>query len=204
MMRLILLLSIMGAAALDAAPFSHQLHLKLKPDCGSCHTAAATSTLASDNLLPDQKACQPCHESREIPRPNSTRVAHFNHQLHGKLGNIAPILAAAIDKKQYLRPPGDIRAHLNGTNPCQACHRGLEESQQVSAVNMPGMADCIVCHSNIDNPFSCEKCHAKGDNLKPASHVEGFMSAHSAGNLNMDKASCTICHGTNFRCLGCH
>jgi len=97
-----------------------------------------------------------------------------------------------------------IRRHLNGTNPCQACHRGLEESVQVSASNMPVMADCIVCHSQIDNPFSCEKCHAKGDNLKPASHVQGFMSSHSSGTMNLDKASCTICHGTNFRCLGCH
>jgi len=66
------------------------------------------------------------------------------------------------------------------------------------------MADCIVCHNQIDNPFSCDKCHASGVNLKPASHVEGFMSAHSSGKMNLDKASCTICHGRTFRCLGCH
>lgn len=202
-MSRLVLLAMWGAASF-AAPFSHQLHLKLRPDCGACHTAAAASTSASDNLLPDQKACLPCHQSREIPGPPATRVAHFSHQQHVKMGNLAPVLAAAIDKKQYLQPAGDIRRHLNGTNACQACHRGLEESTQVSASNMPAMADCIVCHSQIDNPFSCEKCHAKGDNLKPASHVQGYMSSHSSGTLNLDKASCTICHGTNFRCLGCH
>jgi predicted CXXCH cytochrome family protein len=203
MSRLLVLLAI-GGATVYAAPFSHQLHLKLKPDCGSCHSAAATSTTPQDNLLPEQKACLPCHQNAEIGAPSTTRLAHFSHQQHLKMGNIAPIIAAAIDKSQYLQPPGDTRAHLNGTNPCQACHRGLEESRQVGAVNMPRMADCIVCHTQIDNPFSCDKCHSKGDNLKPASHVQGFMSAHSSGTLNLDKASCTICHGTNFRCLGCH
>ena len=202
-MRLILLLSITGAASF-AAPFSHQFHLQFKVACSACHTAAATSTSPADNLLPTQKSCQPCHDSRDIPGPPTTRVAHFSHQQHLKMGNLAPMLAAAIDKKQYLQPPDDIRRHLNGDNPCEACHRGLEESTQVSAANVPKMADCLVCHSQIDNPFSCEKCHAKNDNLKPASHVEGFMSAHSAGNLKLDKASCTACHGTNFRCLGCH
>ena len=202
-MRYLLLLSMMGAAAVTA-PFSHQLHLQVKLDCNTCHTAAATSTSPADNLLPNQKACQSCHESREIPGPPTTRVVHFSHQQHLKMGNLAATIAAAIDKNQYLQPPGDIRRHLNGINQCQACHRGLEESTQVSALNMPKMADCLVCHSQIDNPFSCTKCHAKDDNLKPASHVEGFMSAHSAGNLKLDKASCTVCHGTNFRCLGCH
>jgi len=203
-MRLFLLLSVMAAAGMDAAPFSHQLHLKLKPDCGTCHTGAAASTTPADNLLPDQRVCQPCHQSREVAGPHATRVAHFSHQQHLKMGNLAPVIAAAIDKKQYLQNPGDLRRHLNGSNPCEACHRGLEESNQVSSANMPKMADCLVCHNQIDNPFSCEKCHAKGDNLKPASHVEGFMSAHSSGTMKLDKASCVVCHGTTFRCLGCH
>ncbi|MDE3165589.1 MAG: hypothetical protein KGN36_07280, partial [Acidobacteriota bacterium] len=94
--------------------------------------------------------------------------------------------------------------HLNGKNACEACHRGMEESTQVSRANLPEMADCLVCHSQIDNPFSCEKCHAKEDNLKPANHVEGFMSAHSSGKLNLDKSTCAVCHGREFRCLGCH
>src|SRR5882757_6251265 len=123
MKRLLALLAI-GGAALYSAPFSHQLHLKLKPDCGSCHTAAATSTTPRDNLLPDRKACLPCHQTVEIPGAPTTRLAHFSHQQHLKMGNIAPVIAGAIDKKQYLQPPGDTRAHLNGTNPCQACHRG--------------------------------------------------------------------------------
>jgi hypothetical protein len=120
------------------------------------------------------------------------------------MGNVAPLLAAAIDKGTYLQPPGDIRRYLNTTDACQACHRGLPESGRVTSAAMPQMADCLVCHTEIDNPFSCEKCHAKGAPLKPASHLPGFLSDHTSGKLNLDKASCVVCHGRNFRCLGCH
>jgi len=203
-MRLSLCLLMIWGAAGYAAPFSHKIHLQLKLDCVRCHPAAAGSTTPQENLLPDRKVCLTCHPSAEIGAPPTTNLAHFSHQQHLKMGNIAPVIAAAIDKKDYLQPSGDTRAHLNGTNSCEACHRGLEESDQVTAANMPRMADCLVCHSQIDNPFSCEKCHAANANLKPASHVAGFMSEHSSGRLNLDKASCTVCHGRNFRCLGCH
>jgi len=197
-----ILLAAWGAA--QAAPFSHKLHLGLKLECTTCHSAAAASTKAADNLLPNKAACTPCHQDREIPAPRQTRVVSFNHALHLKMGNVAPLIAAAIDKKTYLQPPDDIRRHLDTGDPCQACHRGLPDSVQVGAADMPKMADCIVCHSDIDNPFSCEKCHAKDANLKPPSHVANFISNHTSGKLNLDKASCVVCHGRNFRCLGCH
>ena len=69
---------------------------------------------------------------------------------------------------------------------------------------MPQMADCLVCHTQIDAPFSCEKCHAKDAPLKPASHVPSFLNDHTSGKLNLDKVTCTVCHGREFRCLGCH
>jgi hypothetical protein len=188
----------------NAAPFSHQLHLQLKLECVRCHTAAAASTKPQDNLLPDPQECMDCHGTADIPPPTTTRVVHFSHAQHLKMGNIGPLIAAAIDKKTYLQPPGDTRRHLNSTNACEACHRGLGESAQVSAVNMPRMADCLVCHTEIDNPFSCEKCHARNAPLKPANHVASFLSDHTSGKLNLDKASCVVCHGRNFRCLGCH
>jgi predicted CXXCH cytochrome family protein len=204
--RLAVILIAWGAAwgASYAAPFSHKLHLGLELQCTTCHTAAAASTKVSDNLLPAKAVCLPCHEDRQIPEPPRTRVTTFSHAQHLKMGNLAPILAAAIDKRTYLQPPGDIRRHLNSQNACQACHRGLEESDQVTPAAMPQMADCTVCHTEIDNPFSCEKCHAKDAPLKPASHLSSFLSDHTSGKLNLDKASCVVCHGRNFRCLGCH
>jgi hypothetical protein len=193
-----------ASAGAAAAPFSHKLHLGLDLQCVTCHPAAPGSTKVSDDLLPVKTVCRPCHADAQIPAPPVTRLAFFPHMLHLKMGNIAPVIAAAIDNKTYLQPPGDTRRHLNSENPCEACHRGLHESDQVTAAAMPRMADCIVCHSDIDNPFSCEKCHAKDAQLKPASHVPSFLSDHTSGKLNLDKASCVICHGRNFRCLGCH
>ncbi len=131
-------------------------------------------------------------------------LKEFSHKKHLKLGNVAPVIAAAIDKGTYLGHGERIRPFLNSTNACVACHRGLEDSDHVSAANMPQMADCIVCHNTIDPPDSCAFCHPKGAQLKPASHVAGFLDTHTNKNLNLDLKSCAVCHGKTFTCLGCH
>jgi hypothetical protein len=123
----------------------------------------------------------------EIPPPPKTRVAHFSHAGHLKLGNVAGLIAAAIDAKTYLSPPGEIRRQLDSANACEACHRGLRESDKVSAANMPQMADCLVCHNRIDIPVSCEKCHERGAALKPANHTPEFLDTHTTGKLGLDK-----------------
>jgi predicted CXXCH cytochrome family protein len=195
------------AAPPGAPPFSHRIHLGMQMQCAQCHTAAATSTNIADNLLPKKEVCLECHSADEIPAipaPVKTIVSQFSHAQHLKMGNVAPLIAKTIDKKTYLQAPGDIRRHLNGTNPCEAFHRGLEESDQVTHTALPQMADCLVCHSQIENPFSCETCHAKDAPIKPASHVAHFMDLHSSGKLNLDKSTCAVCHGREFTCMGCH
>ena len=176
--------------------------------CAECHTAAGSSTRAQDNLLPAKQVCLGCHSEAElpaIPAKPASLVNQFSHAPHLRIGNVAPFLAKAIDTKNYLQPPDDIRRHLNTTNPCEACHRGLEESDRVTRAAMPQMADCLVCHSVIENPFSCEYCHEKGAAfLKPASHVEHFLDLHSTGKMHIDKTTCAVCHGREFTCMGCH
>jgi hypothetical protein len=189
----------------SGAQFSHRVHLKLKVGCVTCHTAVSTSTSANDNLLPRKDVSLSCHQEATVrDTPTRTMVAKFNHQLHLKLGNIAPVIAAAIDKGDYLSAPGGIRAQLNTKNQCEACHRGMEQSNAVSKANFPQMADCLVCHNQIELPFSCEKCHIPGPQLKPASHVAGFFDSHSSPNAKLDKQSCMVCHGRKFHCQGCH
>src|SRR5262249_26495233 len=138
------------------------------------------------------------------PRPPTTMLVHFNHSLHLKMGSAARYIASAIDHHTYLQPPAGIRRHLDTGNACQACHRGLEESDQVARAALPQMADCLVCHTQIDPPFSCEDCHARGAAIKPASHIERFIDAHSSGKLRLDKSTCAVCHGRTFTCMGCH
>lgn len=179
----------------------------MKLACATCHPAAAASTLATDNLLPSRQVCLGCHQESELPapwQPMPTRVAFFSHAQHLKMGNVAPVIAAAIDRKTYLQPPGDIRARLNTQNPCEACHRGLEESAQAGRAVMPQMADCLVCHTKIDPPFSCEECHGQDAHLKPASHTPEFLDTHTNHTLHFDKSTCAVCHGVKFTCMGCH
>src|SRR4029077_16283641 len=75
-------------------------------------------------------------------------LKEFSHPKHLKLGNVAPVIAAAIDKGTYLGKNGaEIRPLLNSSNQCEACHRNLENTEKVSRANMPQMADCLVCHN---------------------------------------------------------
>ena len=194
-----------GMAVVQAAPFSHRMHLAAKLECVTCHAAAATSTRVDDNLLPKQDVCLKCHQTAIIGTPPASRLARFNHQLHLKLGNVAPAIAAAIDRKAYLTQPGArLRAQLNTTNLCGACHRGLEDSDRPDRSELPQMADCLVCHSQIEPPDSCEFCHAKDAALKPANHTRDFLDTHTSGKLGLDETTCAVCHGRRFRCLGCH
>lgn len=204
-MRVLLLVSLAGGMAWGAAPFSHRVHLQIKLPCAACHSTAATSTQASDNLLPAREACLSCHKDPVVPPPATTRVVHFSHAQHLKIGNVSAMIANAIDRGKYLQPAGDIRRHLSSSDACGACHRGMAESDQVSRVNLPQMADCLVCHVKIEAPFSCADCHARNDDLRPASHlVKGFADSHSNHKVMPDKSSCTVCHGKEFTCMGCH
>ena len=197
----------MVAAAQPPKSFSHKFHLKMGLDCRGCHGSAARSVKVEDNNLPAQAACRTCHK-RDMPikEPAKIMLRNFSHEFHLKFGNVAPVLRAAIDSKTYHSLPADtVRAQLSAAKgECVACHRGLNESDAVSHAAFPQMADCLVCHAKIDNPFSCELCHAQGDPIKPASHKADYVDTHSSGRMKLDKQSCVICHGKKFNCLGCH
>lgn len=194
--------------------FSHRLHLEnVGAECMDCHATVRTSKAATDLNLPKQKVCLRCHDGRKASKVEASvlsnwriepRTFRFDHALHLKLGNLAPVLAAAIDGGSYLGKVGDIRRHLETDNACQACHRGLEETDLATPANLPQMSDCLICHSEIDNPFSCQTCHIEGARLRPDDHTLEFVDLHSTGRLELDKLTCLPCHGTTFVCKGCH
>jgi predicted CXXCH cytochrome family protein len=192
--------------ASPAAPFSHKIHLEKKIACVVCHSRARASVNAEDNLLPNPAVCSGCHkDTRQVKSIRPLTVTKFNHQLHLKLGNVAPAIAKAVDAGTYLGKKTSIhRPDLDATNACAACHRGLDRSAEVSLAAFPNMADCLVCHNQVDPPFSCGKCHSEGQALKPATHNNEWLESHSRKTVAKDKESCAVCHGREFRCLGCH
>ena len=199
-----------------AVPFSHKLHHAIGLECGKCHSGVTASAKAADNNMPPQTVCTECHQApnekmvKALPR--AAGVGLFNHALHLKLGRVAPVINAAIVSKSYHTssphsfPSDRIRAYLAnaGTNACIACHRGVEDNEATDQTMFPQIADCLVCHSKSDVPFSCEKCHLPTQPLKPVSHNASYVDFHSSGRGNLEKPCCVICHGRKFQCLGCH
>ncbi len=190
-----------------AATFSHEFHLgQLKLSCTACHATVASSTKLEDNNLPAKEVCYQCHQEAVIKTPRRTLLRRFDHKKHLSMGKLSPLLIAAVKSKQYLSPAGNLVEELRASEgtACGSCHRGLERAGQTSQANFPRMADCLVCHNQVDPPFSCEFCHEKSAPLKPASHTPGFLDEHNRKDAKLDKASCAVCHGRRFTCLGCH
>ena len=192
------------AAAAQRRPFSHKYHLTQVAACEQCHQGVTESTKATDNVLPHESACATCHDEVKIAEPRPRKVSFFNHQLHLKLGNPAPLISSAIDKGLYLSPPGNRKQLLSSNNACSSCHQGIEQSETPNGKNHPAMADCLVCHNKIDPPDSCAKCHAKGFDLTPENHGPRWIDEHSKASANIDKTGCAVCHGKKFTCRGCH
>ncbi len=201
--------------------FSHKLHLsEVGLTCVVCHSSAADSTSETDDNLPSSELCLACHNGGQAPpidlsalenHKPAERIFEFNHQFHLAMGNVAPILAAAIDSGEYLGVVPDIRKELDTQNACIACHRGLDQADAGntgdvvdSRMHLPKMPDCLVCHGPVDNPFTCEKCHAPEVDLLPADHTRPFIDAHSTGKVGFNKLTCQPCHGRKFLCMGCH
>ena len=127
--------------------FSHKIHASYDIPCQTCHLKAEGSELASDGLLPDASRCLNCHDARttSAKRPESlghavlpTRNLLFNHRKHLQLGNIAPALTAAVDSGTYLGfSSPKLRDQLQSENPCEACHRGLNDGLSKAASHLP-------------------------------------------------------------------
>ena len=178
-------------AAAQQSQFSHKEALEKGLKCLTCHAQQKDSKTLSD-------------------KRRGKVLKDFSHQRHLSFGNLAPMIASAIDSKQYLGSPNKIdllklRADLITDNPCQACHRGLQSaSGALTKEHFPHMEDCLICHNKIDAPFSCEQCHPAGMKLKPDTHPPDFLDRHTTGRMNLDKTTCASCHGKRFTCLGCH
>src|ERR1039457_5590603 len=77
-------------------------------------------------------------------------------------------------------------------------HQAIRHLRQSAPIRpdrsgLPQMADWLVCHNQVDPPYSCEFCHVKAAQLKPASHTPDFLDTHTSGKLDLDKTTCAVC-----------
>lgn len=172
--------------------FSHQFHIKeAGVACQDCHDAAATSTLASDNLLAKKANCQTCHEEQlqnnctychtsadsttYVPFENPRHDLHFNHAFHVGEQKLA----------------------------CETCHTGLDQVTIASEKNIPAMASCMTCHDGAKAPNACETCHTNFAALRPKEHNRTDWLKEHKLYARMQDATCTTCH-TQESCQDCH
>ncbi len=175
--------------------FSHKLHLTDAgiTDCASCHTAAKTSKLASDQLSTNHDACSTCHEE-QINNENRCGFCH---------NNPADIQAIPAAQRNFIFSHEQHTA-MEGVE-CTTCHQGLDQVDHATHANIPSMATCNTCHNDRKASNQCETCHQSFANLIPADHERSdFARSHSSvarvGGLATD---CQTCHTETF-CQQCH
>ena len=155
-----------------AGGFSHRPHLDLKLTCASCHSSAAASTRAADNLLPQAESCAPCHEDSQVrTAPTRHFVAKFNHAAHAGMLNCQGChrLKEGAANPGFPKMAFCIGCHnkIDVPDSCMKCHLPTQELKPSS--HNPAFFDlhssgklqtknagCAVCHGRN---FTCQGCH---------------------------------------------
>ena len=101
----------LGLAGALSAAVSHRIEMqKPRARCEDCHAATASSTASQGR-----------------------RNLRFSHKLHLGMGNLAPLLRDAVDKKTYLGSPGEIRKDLDLPAPAAPASVSAEAVQPAPA-----------------------------------------------------------------------
>jgi len=172
--------------------FSHEFHVKeAGAACVDCHSGAATSGKASDNLLAKMETCKSCHEEQltkqctychvgadsttYTPTPNPIRELNFSHKAH-------------VDSQKTA---------------CETCHTVLDKAGARTGELVPAMTTCTTCHNDVKASNACEKCHTNLAALRPAEHNRtNFVREHKF-SARLGDAACGACH-TQESCVDCH
>jgi len=172
--------------------FSHKKHVAEQGvGCTDCHTEAAASKLATDNILPKMATCANCHDDQT---KNQCTFCHTS----ADSTTYKAFAPASFD----LLFPHEEHA---GTQKmaCETCHQGLEKDENGMASHIPAMTVCATCHNDIKVPNNCEKCHTNFAALRPADHNRNdFLHEHKF-EARLGDPRCATCH-TQESCIDCH
>ncbi len=194
--------------------FDHAAHLdRSGVECATCHELAATSRSPSDNLLPQEADCVPCHgESTRIKGRGSNRAEDRCRTCHP--GEDQRITSSRV-------PPARLRfAHADHhEESCDRCHTRVATRALATADDLPTMPLCLSCHDGQRASRRCETCHPTtpdgrirtnfdGERLRPANWMYGAEHgpswSHSHAAIATERtAFCYSCH-QQHECLACH
>jgi hypothetical protein len=147
--------------------FDHARHLKLGATCDTCHVTAATSTSASDNLIPTEAACRSCHEidrtqpEKAVPVGSPAARCDACHVGEGGAGWM-PKGARAEPPRVRLTNPNlkfNHRLHVSRGVGCALCHAAVEMEGLATRADLPKMALCLGCHDGKQSTGRCGACH---------------------------------------------
>ncbi|MEM1347759.1 MAG: cytochrome c3 family protein [Myxococcota bacterium] len=225
------LLATMQETARSAPPgrFPHAAHATTS--CEACHSAALTSTQATDDLRPAVDACTGCHAvapaTMLVRRPKtkarraSPKDRRFNHAAHSK-NPATP--CASCHAADHDGEPGFPKA-----SDCASCHAGATipwdalaastkdpKTEQTTAPLLPSNhnVDWLARHghvaraqaddcTNCHTPPQCNDCHLTRGARILSAHPPNFVFIHTFA-ARADSASCTECHNQQTFCTSCH
>ena len=167
--------------------FDHALHARLGATCEGCHTTAATSTVAADNLIPPEAACHGCHlidrarpasssgTLKGSPRPPATGSAGRSpapptrcdacHVDGAGLGWMPENAQSQPPRVALARPNLKFNHRLHATRGigCESCHASAAKEGMVTRADLPMMASCLGCHDGKHEgnqaTARCGACH---------------------------------------------
>ena len=190
--------------------FTHDAHLARGAACGDCHTAAATSKSAVDNLLPGEAACTTCHaiDRKAAEGCDACHVGWVKGEPPARVVIPTPNLKFSH------------AAHVEQGLACTGCHGDLEQEgvRLATRDQLPRMRLCLECHDGQKADDECATCHLtevgvlrtalpEGP-LSPSGVVFGdahggdFLERHGAA-ASRDEDYCGSCHRKSF-CSDCH
>ncbi len=198
--------------------------------CGSCHemrTALATWEQSGHT----QVGCPSCHEKPrpwyQFPQTLAVRSAMLTRdvRLHWSADSARQVRASydttpTISDATCLQCHGTSRKismrfgtlidhaeHAKRNKSCVSCHLWTGHPKPNSERPMILMERCFTCHGRTASakaPGTCDVCHPKSFNLRPASHkpTAEWLKKHGAV-AQKNQQPCAICHDKTF-CQGCH
>ncbi len=138
------------AAPAQPLPYSHQTHLVLGLDCGTCHSNPEPGNLMT---FPAASTCMSCHDTVSTNKTSIQKLAAL-----AKSGEPIPWV------RVYRVTPGvswTHRKHLGAGIKCETCHGEVADMAAMSqATSVTSMGVCINCHKLHDAPTVCQTCHA--------------------------------------------